>query len=272
MFVPDKRLKAATIYTVTLTRGVSVEGTGQILQEDHVFQFETRSRSTTPRTLAWLTRDLFDSGTAERPVLGIEAFGERRIHVEVYRFPDQDAAITAYRRLVTRPWWTQWSGTDAISTRDLRRVVSTDLNIMRMTNGARAIRLPARLPEGDYLVQTGRRDRPQAILQVTDVAGYVSTSAPKTLVWVNDLKSRRAVDGAEVRVAGGDPVGVTDDSGLLAIKTPDALLGTGPDDATLRILTMRTPDRRTSFMPLRVSGLRGAARRVLGRVVRRGLR
>ena len=254
VFVPDKHLKTRTVYTVTMTRGVSVEGTGQSLEEDRVFQFETRSRSGT-RTVAWLTRDLFDSATGERPVLGVEANGGRRVHVEVYRLPDVDAAIAAYRRLVTRPYWTQWGGTDVIDTGTLRRVVSTDLNAMQLTNGAQVVRLPARLPQGSYVVQTGRRDRPQAILQVTDVAGYVSVSTSKTLVWVNDLKGRRAIDGAEVRVAGGDRIGVTDGTGLLAVETPGALSATGSDVDAAPIITLRTPDRRTAFMPIAISGI-----------------
>ncbi len=254
VFVPAKRLKAATVYTVTLTRGVTVEGTGQALEAAVVFQFETRSRSTTRRSVTWLTRDLFDSGTTDRPLLGVEAFDRRRIHLEAYRFPDQAAAIAAYRRLVTRPYWTDWSGTDVISTKGLRRVVSTDLAVLTMTNGARAVRLPARLPQGAYLVQTGHRDRPQAILQVTDVAGYVSVSAAKTLVWVNDVKAHRAIQGAEVGVAGGERIGATDGTGLLAAATPDGLRATGLDDDALRILTIQTADRRTAFMPIAVSG------------------
>ena len=40
-FVPDRRLKPATIYTVTVRRGVGVGGTGDVLEADFRFQFET---------------------------------------------------------------------------------------------------------------------------------------------------------------------------------------------------------------------------------------
>jgi hypothetical protein len=257
VFVPDKRLKAETVYTVTLTRGVTVEGTGQALEADVVFQFETRTRRTSSRSVAWLTRDLFDSSTTDRPLLGVEAFGRRQIYVEAYRFPDQAAAIAAYRHLVARPYWTAWSGTNVISTKGLRRVVSADLSILKLTNGARAVRLPARLPQGAYLVQTGHRDRPQAILQVTDVSTYAAMSATKTIVWVNELgpKRRGALPGAEVRLAGGSVLGTTVKNGLMTATTPAGLSGSAPSDGPPPILTIRAADGRTAFMPVAVSGV-----------------
>src|SRR4029077_3618648 len=43
VFVPDRPLKPATIYTVTVSRGVSVGATGEVSDVETLFRFETAS-------------------------------------------------------------------------------------------------------------------------------------------------------------------------------------------------------------------------------------
>jgi hypothetical protein len=58
------------------------------------------------------------------------------------------------------------------------------------TDGFSWFPLPDRLAAGWYVVSLPSATQTiQAIIQVTDVAGYVAISTTKTVVWVNDLAS-----------------------------------------------------------------------------------
>jgi len=244
VFVPDKPLKRRTLYTVTVSPGVEVAGTGQQLESAVRFRFETAARSSDEREVTSFTRDLIDVATADRPLLGVDYYESGRLPVQVFRLAGLDAAIDAYQRVATRPRWTQWQDTDIVSTKGLPRVFSGGLRSIRLTNDARAVRLPVVLPAGWYLAQTGTRDHGQAILQVTDVAGYAAASVTRTVAWVNDLHNEGALRGAEVALADGTSLGATDASGLLTADTPSAAASGDT------IVTIRAADGRRAFVPL----------------------
>ena len=102
VYVPE-RLAPETIYTVTVTHGITVEATGETLEKDLRFQFETAApdRPTTSETTFQFSTDLFESAVADRPILALWAFGDvssddesaqstspDSIRLEVYRFAE----------------------------------------------------------------------------------------------------------------------------------------------------------------------------------------
>lgn len=257
-FVPAKRLAAATIYTVTIRRGVKVEATGEILEEDVRFQFETApandavSRETTFR----FANDLFESATADRPTISLWAFswdGEQEIDsvpLEVYRLSDQAKAIDAFRHLRTTPTWSQWSASPQFPTKGLRRVVKLDAHV-EDHQGTLWTRLPEPLPAGWYLVQYPSAKRPaQAILQVTDIASYLLVSDTDTLLWANDLATGDPIVDATVSVD-GTSLGRTGADGTLVKATP-AKLKADRDQACLQDcepVVVIGDGQRSAFVP-----------------------
>jgi hypothetical protein len=255
VFIPN-RLKAATVYSVTVGRGVKVRGTDEVLAEDFRFRFETAAKAGTSEPSFEFPNELLEVALAGRPDLPIWGFNEdgsypRAASIEVYRLAGIGDAIDAYRRLRGSARWARWSTDDSVSTTGLRRVMAFDAKLWRGSDQL-WFRLPDTLPAGWYLVQRPSPKGPtQVILQVTDVAGYLTVSDSRTLVWANDLANGQAVVGARVGVEGAE-LGRTGGDGLLLVDTPARLLVDRPDAGTTStdpIVTITTDDGRSMFMP-----------------------
>ena len=233
-FVPEHPLDPATLYTITVTRGVEVGATGEELESDVRFRFETALvGQAADSTTFQFADDVFESPTSERPVIALWAFQEwdegesepvppTSAPIEVHRLRDLDAAVDAFRQVRSFPRWTRASTADLVSTTGLTRVFEFDAEL-RDSDGVLWFSLPERLPAGWYLVTLPAPARPiQAMLQVTDIAGYLVVSETKTLVWANDLATGGAVAEAVVTAEGAE-LGRTGADGSLMAKTPASL-------------------------------------------------
>ncbi|MEA2610223.1 MAG: alpha-2-macroglobulin, partial [Chloroflexota bacterium] len=272
VFVPDQLLPA-TLYTVTLTRGVTLEGSDQVLGADRQVRFETaptRATATSPTRPArsfgfdramievWpgVPPTIAVSISASSPSLEHAAFAMR-----VYRLPSEPAGIEAVRKLSVAPYWATWSKAGLVSTTSLTRVSAFNANPVVLANSSEStVRFPSPLSPGWYLVEIPRPDRPaQTVLQVTDIAAYSAIATNKLLVWANDTASRAPLAGASVAVVGGDSLGRTDASGLLVATTPASILdaASGTEKAEPRQLVVRTDDGRSLVVPVGIAGGRG---------------
>jgi hypothetical protein len=257
VFVPDHGLAPATVYTVTVSRGVTVGGTGEASDAETRFQFETAGSAASSADSTFFFPDqVVESPTAERPTIGLWSFGEAKVppktlRIEVYRLADLDAGIAAFQSLRARPDWSRWSKEGLVETNGLRRVVAVDARLNPYRD-AFWVQLPERLPAGWYLVQLAAGTLPsQAVLQVTDVAGYLAVSETRTLVWANDLKSGRPIVGATV-ASGGTRIGQTDTRGVALGSTPMSLAPEPSQTCVVScdpVVTVRTLDGRAIFLP-----------------------
>ena len=257
-FVPDRRLAPATIYSVTVTRGVTGASTGQATTVDTRFQFETAATTAPAETIEFSFQDqLVESSTADRPAIGLWGYFEegkspKTTPIQVYRLANLDAAIAAFRSLRARPDWSRWSTDGLVDTTKLTRLVAFEARLNKYQDSF-WVQLPDRLRAGWYLVQQTAAHRPlQLVLQVTDVAGYLAVSETRTLVWANDLKSGAPIVGAAA-TSDGTAIGRTDPRGLAIGPTPKSLLPQ-PSDACARpcdpVVTVRTVDGRSIFLPV----------------------
>ncbi len=265
-FVPAKRLAAATIYTVTVSRGVAVAGTDEVLESDVRFRFETAAASANGqvRTTFQFADDVVESATADRATIALWAFQEtegdaeiprpRTARIEVHRLADLDAAVAAFRQVRASPSWSRASAADLVPTKDLPTAVSVDAELHEQDGGL-WFQLPKVLPAGWYVVTVRSGTRPvQAILQVTDIAGYLVVTETRTLVWANDLASGGPVVGATVATDGVD-LGRTGEDGTRIADTPLALKGSDEPctDDCWPVVTVRSGDRAT-FLPANGGG------------------
>ena len=89
------------------------------------------------------------------------------------------------------------------------------------------------------------------MLQVTNVAGYLTVSESRTLVWANDLATGDPIVGATV-TADATTIGRTDAKGLAIGSTPKSLLPRTSDVCTSPcdpVITVRTADGHSVFLP-----------------------
>jgi hypothetical protein len=261
VFIPDHRLTPATVYTVTVSNGVTVGGTGEATDQQTRFQFETSATSKQQKAVTLAFPDpLVESPTTEPPTFGLWWFSTankpklpKSTRIEVYRLTDLAGAIKTYQSLRTRPDWSLWSTAGLVDTKTLSRVASVDARLHVIDNALWA-RLPKRLPAGWYLLQHPDGKRPvQTVLQVTDVAGYLAVSEPRTLVWANDLKSGDPIANATVE-SDGVAIGRTDARGLAIGTTPKGLVRNPSEPCSAAcdpVVSVRTPGGRAIFLPVR---------------------
>ena len=96
-FVPEHPLDPATLYTITVTRGVEVGATGEELESDVRFRFETALAGQTAKSTTFqFADDVFESPTSERPVIALWAFQETD-EGETEPVPPTSAPIEVHR-------------------------------------------------------------------------------------------------------------------------------------------------------------------------------
>ncbi len=273
VFVPE-RLKPATLYSVTLGRGVSVEGSSQGLEEDVVVRFETAPSAGAPQPSASVSYQFsptMEWRSGDRPIVAIgisasaptndeqQAIRKRPFRVAVYRLSSERAGIGGIRTLTEPPDWAIWSR-PTISTSGLTRVLRFDAEPRSDSDwGGSWFRFPEPLERGWYLVQGPQPIGPggQMVLQVTDVAAYVAAAKDRLLVWANDISTGGELEGATVEMYGGGAIGSTDSDGLLVATTPSVIrrATTGPGVPGDRpFLVVRAKGGRSLVIPVGLSG------------------
>lgn len=257
VFVPDGELEAATLYTVSLTAGVGVEGSTQVLERDVRFAFETagpQSQRTEPRVA--FERPVLEIRPNEAAVIPVDLDGDpgeasvltRRLLV--HALPGLDEALAAARTLSVNRGWASWSSNGSVPIEGLEEVAAYDVEISVPWNDQH-LTMPAGLPAGWYLLELPQDGRPaQVVLQVTDLAAYVMISETRTVAWVNDLALDAPVAGAVLGTVDGSVLGRTDAAGLLEIATPESLLGEPEAGQSLELLLVSAPDGRRIIAPL----------------------
>ncbi len=254
-YVPNRPLAAATLYTVTVRRGIPLRETGMTLDETRIIRFETTGARVS-RTHVTVSRPLFDAAPGERAVvvLNLDSSDETRdtvdtVDVAVHRLPDLTAAVGAWRQVMAAPDWTVRTSTTPVRTARLPEVVEGEVKVHHPEDEWRGwIRLPSALPAGWYVVTvTHAGIARQAVLQVTDLSAYTSVTTSRSLAWVNDVRTNAAVSGASVSIA-GKGVGRTGADGLLVVRTPRSLLADAEEGVTA-VVVVRSGARQV-FVPL----------------------
>lgn len=250
-FVPKAPLAKGRLYTVTISRGLPLPGTDEVLEADYTFRFETVAKVASP-VLSWFPRALVDTATANRPELAVEfSFPDgsappRSLPITVHRVAGIAAAQAAWRAILAAPEWTQVSATEPVPTAGLTQVFKGTVALKAIAeSNTRWFALPSRLAAGWYLVTERWAGVPrQTLLQVTDLATFSMVSTDRTVVWVNDLRTKAVVTDASVAVDGTD-FGRTDSRGLAIGATPAAVASSAYSK-----LVVVTAGSRSAFYPL----------------------
>jgi hypothetical protein len=258
-FVPAAPLAAATVFAVTVTHGVGIQGSDQVLESDVQFDFETAppgGPSGEP-TVQFL-QPVAETRPGDAPAFEVQVATRDNapipatLPVEVYLLPSFDAAVDAAATLQPDYSWAQWSSIGLVDTAGLHRAAKFDAPVTAFGYGT-VLRLPSALPSGWYVVSVPRQMRDaQVLLQVTDVAVFAMTSSTRTVAWFNDLAADRPIDGGSIALASGTSLGSTGADGLLNVATPK-VLGRAPDATggwRTHLLLATAPDGRQVIAPL----------------------
>ncbi len=269
VFVPDA-LTEATLYTVTISAGLGRPGTELALASDYVFRFETEGPTEVTPSLSFV-RDVLEASPAEAPVAALVRPFEnepsstaRAVEVTVYRLPSLDAAATALAAFIGQPRWTVYTN-PLMPTDGLAVAATFSAALEEFRADLFVVRFPEALDPGSYIVEIEAPRRAQAFLQVTPVSAWVSVLNDRTVVWVNDVTTGRALRDAAVSLGAGPAFAHSGADGLAIGPTPaelvpPATLGLDAPNAPAPILRVRSATGATVLVPFGVAsgdGYRG---------------
>jgi hypothetical protein len=257
VFVPDKPLAPATIYSVTVRAGVALNESAATLESNVTFRFETAAATSGTPRLAF-GRAMFEARPGARLAVpmgyasyDLEGAVPKAATVDVHRLPTFKAIIDAAAALAGPDSWALDAPTAVVDTSHMTLVGRVDGQILDSSGGL-SLRLPLEPSPGAYILTIVQSGPPQQMLvQVTNLAAYALTAEKNTIVWVNDLANGSAVAAADVSLARGASLGATNASGVLRTATPAGLAGSSSEPPTQpRFLTIRAPDGRGLVVPV----------------------
>lgn len=267
VFVPDL-LAPATLYTVTVRAGLARTGTDLGLSSDLVFQFETAGPEVTEPGRHF-AREVVEASPAERPIMAVvvPSFDGSTavpgdVDVTVYRLASLDTAARTLADFLAQPHWAAYTS-PAMATDGLP-VAATFRAALEPFQGNEVfvLRFPDVLDPGWYVVEMAGSRKVQGFLQVTPVSAWVSVLSDRTVVWINDVITGRALANATVAVDDGPPFARSDGQGLAVADTPAALippaaLGEPDGVAPVPILRVASPGGAAVLVPFGVSAGEG---------------
>lgn len=238
-FIPEKKLKERTLYTATVTAGLTPAGADAGLPEDVTFRFETGATGNYLAPFS-LTKTFEVIRPNDPLVLNTSFFNNdssapkaSTYRFTVYQYPSLDdftAAVTNYRARI--PAWSLYaSAAAAFPTSGLKKA-----GTFSVETKADAVFIGQGFAEGSYVAISADAKLPIAIpFQVSNIGSYVMTTETETLVWVNNMGTGKPIAQATVTVDATNVSAKTNAEGIATFPTPDRLAKTSNDLALGRI-------------------------------------
>jgi len=221
-FIP-KSLSSDTLYTVKVKKGLKLEGSSDVLSEDFIFKFETRSPDGGQESLGF-SRNFYEFSSVEIPAFDIYSSQPGAdVSVKIFQYPSLQSFQTDFLNKLSVPAWA--SNTNRIltfPTNNLSKILEFTSPVQK-EDYTSYFMLPKNLDRGYYVVEAkSGKVLAQALFQVTDLSAFLSISGTKSIVWVNDTSTGRPVEKAKVTFAGS--VSETAADGTVFVNTPQSQL------------------------------------------------
>jgi len=200
VFMPTNALAFQTIYTVTLSPGISTFGASDAINTSYSFAFETEMAPERANRQSWnhsihFSRQYVEFPSFAEPIISFWLSYDRndrrpRVDIGVYRFDDLTEAIAATNRIATVPFWAHTSREDRfVDVSNMTQVYSARINNRLGEHRWNEIfSMSSTLSPGFYVLNATAGDAvDQVIIQITDVAVQVVADDNRALVWINDM-------------------------------------------------------------------------------------
>lgn len=232
VFLPQ-RLDPTIVYTVTIKKGLRIQESDDVLNDDYVFRFETGAERYMGREPYFdFQNDFLEFVPDRKPV--IKVFSDRisvnSLEFNVYRLPNIDEFLSSYQK--SRKWflgWTYYYCRDVGSIYQPgpeSKILSFRPEIIEV-GYEEFIEIPQILEQGYYLigVKVGQIHR-QAWLQITPLSHYFSITNDQSLIWIYDFQEKAPVGEAKIAFVEEEKridLGQTNQDGLNQFSTPGNL-------------------------------------------------
>ena len=224
VFVPDE-IRPQTLYTVTLSGDLPLEGSDETLGEDYTFTFETSLDES--RGVALVVDDRFNTATpGDTVALAYNEWGNAdgdtsAPHVKLYRYGSFEEYVAAMKTARDFEWRT-FVNADALIDTSAQPALEFDAETPEY-DWRQYLMFPAALEEGYYVADVSHHGaRTWALISSSNLTAYVSRATNRTLFWVNDATTDTPLSGASVSYSGDDEHGTTNADGLASVTSADA--------------------------------------------------
>ena len=255
VFVPKKgELKEATIHTVKIKKGFGLLDSDQKLKEDYVFQFETNLTSRDYYNYLNFSQEYYEISNDSTVAMEIYSPGEKKeISVAVYKYPDLDSYLEALDETFTIPGWCYL--TKQLYKYDLSKLekLGTFQALIGKKGWKNYIYLPNNeFEEGYYVFQihNANNNKQEALVQITDLSGYLNVTLTDTLVWLNDIKTGAPAVNAKVKIGKNGKTVTTNEHGVAKFTTPEEWKTTEYTEAVSTFLEINSEDGKALVMPV----------------------
>ncbi len=227
IFAPNNLAKA-TVYTVTIKKGLPLQNSDETLADDYVFKFETEQDNISGSYLTF-GETFYEYPTSEKPILTASEYntGQSKIPVSVWKYPSFSSFSSAVAtRAQSLPSWAYYANQNSqLPTNDLQQILTFEAQLQDNQFYTKYFEFPEMLPKGYYLVEMSWGDkRVQSFLQISNLAAAFQGSKTNSFIWLNDLASKKPVDGAIIKFSDDDSFKEkTDAHGLAVFDTPAQL-------------------------------------------------
>ena len=178
-------------------------------------------------------KKVYETSSTQSPLIQVSAnnIQNNEVDVGVYQFANWQGYMNSLVKRDQLPWWSYSKDNFRQDTKELQQI-SVFKQTIKKEDSVQYLELPEALGKGFYLIEFTVGDiKDQVWLQVTDLSAYLNITKTETLVWVNDLQSKSAVDGAEVELADTNYRYKTNRQGIATFITPAELMVSGDDTA-----------------------------------------
>lgn len=225
VFIPDQ-LKENTSYRVTVKKGLSAE-TGESLQSDFSFKFETSNGDTNSPFIA-LSGDRVETFlSSDCPVVEIEAsedYANTEFTTEIFEVKSADDYAALIKKAEAGVSANDYNRNiyDIVDTAKYHKISDFKSELTRLEDVYESyIILRNSLPQGYYIVNIsgelgGKKVLMQKFIQINDFAVYALSNNGSILLWVNDTKTGKPLSGAQVTI-GSQAEGKTSSDGTVKL-------------------------------------------------------
>ena len=222
-FVPSSPLAFATVYTITIKKGMRANDTVDTFVEDKVIQFETtRSYDGESAPSIRFSRHFIEFSPQSDIMIGVNAYNVTTADATVYRFGSLEeymAAVLAMQGDGDNQWTALSANIDMKYLPDSKKVFSATLPI-ETENYYSSIRFPNPLQAGYYavIIKKGKSED-LSFLQVNTAASYSAMARQKSIIWLKDIATGKSLENVAITY-GGKKVGQTGSDGVALFDTP----------------------------------------------------
>jgi hypothetical protein len=211
-FIPEK-LNPATLYSVKIKKGLALEGSKQVLEEDFSWQFETAPDTQIVQDSYYFGRDFYEFPEKESPNITLGGNVQEKINLELYKFRDLGQFLEYLKTKQAVPSWSKYQNQpEKYDLKNLAKNLTQEFVVEKNSN-QNLVRFPANLEKGFYLVYSPQNQN-SSILQISNLSASFSSDGDKILAWINNIDTKNPVAIAQIKDLEGNQMAVTDDKGL----------------------------------------------------------